>query len=140
MGFDAFKLWEQVDFQHGPQENFQTMDMDKSPQQQAPSHVKEGQSLDGAEVNPWISLHVLQEKLNPLYEAIQMAQGIDDILFEHVQQILNWKESIDSTWDLSLFQSDLSAMATHTLHSLHAASLEILGIGRIYFLVRLSTC
>ena len=36
------------------------------------------------------------EALEPLHEAIDSAQAVEDAIFEHIRNILAWKESIDS--------------------------------------------
>ena len=44
----------------------------------------------------WVDVKMLHESVQALYEEIETCHEVEDVLFQHVRDILGWKESIDN--------------------------------------------
>ena len=83
--------------------------------QQAPKgdqdndHVMEDQGYD-----PWVTWDLLEERLQPVQDFMEISQAAEDTLFEHIRDILGWKEIIDSTWDMPSFKEEMTTL-THEM-------------------------
>ena len=72
----------------------------------------------------WGTTEILENSLRPIYEALEDSQTTEDALFAHIREILQWKLTVDETWDLNIFKQDVSTL-THevvkqfTDHSAH---------------------
>ena len=58
----------------------------------------------------WVTTEMMEDSLRPIYEALEDTQATEDNLFTHVREILQWKQTVDETWNLDIFKQDVSTL------------------------------